>query len=176
MLIVAPEFALGLIGKEITLTGRTDIWSGLIASIQQKPWLGYGYGVYWLDPLGSSYYVRLSLEWGIPSAHNGWLDTWLSVGALGVVVFGLFFAFTTILAFDRLRKGGTETYWVILSTIMFFAFSMSESTILQQNDLSWVMFVATSAKLFAFEKPFWRDRVRLPYFLVKRTDYQTLPV
>jgi len=79
------------------------------------------------------------------------------------------------LAFDRLRKGGTETYWVILSTVMFFAFSMSESTILQQNDLSWVMFIATSAKLFAFEKPYWRDRVRLPYFLTKRTDYTRIP-
>jgi len=53
---------------------------------------------------------------------------------------------------------------------------MSESTILQQNDLSWVMFVATSAKLFAFEKPYWRDRVRLPYFLTRRTDYTSLPV
>jgi O-antigen ligase len=176
MLVIAPEFMLGLIGKEVTLTGRTDIWTGLTASIQQKPLLGYGYGVYWLDPLGASYYVRLSLEWGVPSAHNGWLETWLSIGAVGVAAFGIFFILTVILAFDRLRKGGTETYWVILSTVMFFAFSMSESTILQQNDLSWVMFVATSAKLFAFEKPFWRDRVRVPYFMARRTDYQALPI
>ena len=175
MLTFAPDFTFALIGKERTLTGRTDIWSGLITSIQSRPWLGHGYGVYWLDPLGSSYYVRLQLEWGIPSAHNGWLDTWLSIGALGVGMFAIVFIGTIILAFDRLRKGGTETYWVILSTIMFLGFSMSESTILQQNDLSWVMFVATSAKLFAFEKPFWRDRVRLPYFLVKRTDYTVLP-
>ena len=170
MLIFAPDFTFALIGKERTLTGRTDIWTGLIESIKLKPWLGNGYGVYWRDPLGPSYYVRLELQWGIPSAHNGWIDTWLSIGALGVGVFALFFILTVILAVDRLRKGGTETYWVILSTIMFFGFSMSESTILQQNDLSWVMFVATSAKLFAFERPFWRDRIRLPYYLVKRVD------
>jgi len=176
MLTFAPDFTFGLIGKERTLTGRTDIWSGLIQSIQMKPWLGNGYGVYWLDPLGPSYYVRLQLQWGIPSAHNGWIDTWLSTGALGVGTFALLFIMTVILAVDRLRKGGTETYWVILSTIMFLGFSMSESTILQQNDLSWVMFVATSAKLFAFEKPYWRDRVRLPYFLAKRTDFTPLPV
>lgn len=175
MLVFAPDFTFGLIGKERTLTGRTEIWAGLIESIKMNPWLGNGYGVYWLNPLGPSYYVRLELEWGIPSAHNGWIDTWLSIGALGVGLFAFFFLLTTILAFDRLRKGGTETYWVILSTVMFFAFSMSESTILQQNDLSWVMFVATSAKLFAFEKPYWRDRVRLPYFLAKRTDYTAIP-
>ena len=175
MLTFAPDFTFGLIGKERTLTGRTDIWSGLITSIKMHPWVGHGYGVYWLDPLGASYYVRLQLEWGIPSAHNGWLETWLSTGALGVGTFALMFVGTIILAFDRLRKGGTETYWVILSTVMFLGFSMSESTILQQNDLSWVMFVATSAKLYAFEKPFWRDRVRLPYFLTRRTDYTVLP-
>lgn len=176
MLVFAPDFTFALIGKERTLTGRTDIWAGLFESIKLKPWLGHGYGVYWKETLGPSYYVRLQLEWGIPSAHNGWIETWLSLGALGVGLFAVLFILTTILAFDRLRKGGTETYWVILSTIMFFGFSMSESTILQQNDLSWVMFVATSAKLFAFEKPYWRDRVRLPYFLAKRTDYTPLPV
>ena len=71
---------------------------------------------------------------------------------------------TLILALDRIAKGGTETYWAVLSTVMFIMFSMSESTILQQNDLSWVMFVATSSKLFSFERPYWRDRIRLPYW------------
>jgi len=175
MITIAPEFTFGLIGKEPTLTGRTDIWTGLVESIRQRPLLGYGYGVYWIDPTGPSYYVRLSLQWGIPSAHNGWLDTWISIGAVGVGAFAFLFLVTFILAIDRLRKGGTETYWVILSTLMFFAFSMSESTILQQNDLSWVMFVATTAKLFAFEKPFWRDRVRVPYFLARNTNYTPLP-
>ena len=175
MLVLAPDFTFALIGKERTLTGRTDIWNGLINSIRQKPWLGYGYGVYWKDLLGPSYYVRLELQWGIPSAHNGWIDTWLSIGFLGVGTFALLFIGTCILALDRLRKGGTETYWVILSTLMFFGFSMSESTILQQNDLSWAMFVATSAKLFAFEKPYWRNRIRLPYYLTRRTDFTSLP-
>lgn len=174
MLTFAPDFTFGLIGKERTLTGRTDIWHWLIQSIKAKPWLGYGYGTYWKDLTGPSYYVRLELQWGVPSAHNGWIETWLSIGALGVGVFSVLFIMTLILAFDRLRKGGTETYWVILSTIMFLGFSMSESTILQQNDLSWAMFVATSAKLMAFEKPYWRDRVRLPYFMTRRTDFTPL--
>lgn len=167
LMLTIPDTMFELIGKDRTFTGRTDIWNGLITSIKQRPWLGYGYGVYWLDPLGPSYYVRLALEWGVPSAHNGWLETWLSAGTVAIILFSLLYIGTLLLAIDRLKKGGTETYWVILSTIMFLMFSMSESTILQQNDLSWVMFVATSAKLFAFERPFWRDRVRLPYFMAR---------
>ncbi len=164
LMTTIPEEMFALIGKDPTFTGRTDIWNGLIASIKQSPLLGYGYGVYWLDPLGPSYYVRLELEWGIPSAHNGWFETWLSAGVVAVLLFTALYIMTLMLAIDRIEKGGTETYWAVLSTVMFLLFSMSESTILQQNDLSWVMFVATSAKLFAFERPFWRDRIRLPYY------------
>ena len=155
-LTVAPEVAFGLIGKDPTFTGRTDIWAWLTASIKQNWLLGYGYGAYWKDPLGPSYWVRTALQWGVPSAHNGWIDLWLAGGLVAVVLFGFYMIMVLVLSIDRVFRGGTETYWVVLSTLMFIAFSLSESTILQQNDISWVMFVATSAKLLAFEKPYWR--------------------
>ena len=164
MVTVAPEVLLELIGKDKTLTGRTDIWDALLLSIKEKPWLGYGYGVYWMDQLGPSYYVRLQLQWGIPTAHNGWIETWLSVGFVGVAAFVLLFIWTAILAFQRISRGGAETYWVILVLATYFIFSVSESSILERNDFSWVIFVATAAKLFAFEKPYWRDRPRENYF------------
>jgi len=155
LMIVIPEEMFELIGKDPTFSGRTDIWNGLISSIKERPFLGYGYGIYWTDPLGPSYFVRLHLEWGSPSAHHGWIETWLSAGFVAVFLFGVLFLWTLILAFIRVKKGGIEAYWAVLSTLMFFMFSMSESTILQANDISWVMFVATSAKLLAFEQPYW---------------------
>jgi len=164
MATVAPEFLLELIGKDRTLTGRTDIWDALLRSIKEKPWLGFGYGVYWLEQLGPSYYVRLQLQWGIPTAHNGWIETWLSVGFVGVLIFAMLFIWASILAFQRISRGGVETYWVILVLAVFFIFSLSESAVLQQNDFSWVIFVATVAKLFAFEKPYWRNKPRENYF------------
>lgn len=160
----APDMMLELIGKDRTLTGRTDIWDALLRSIKEKPYLGYGYGVYWMDQLGPSYYVRLQLQWGIPTAHNGWIETWLSVGVLGVALFALQYIWTFILALQRIRRGGSETYFAILVVIAFLVFSLSESSILQQNDLSWVLFVAVSAKLFSFEKPYWRNKPRENYF------------
>jgi O-antigen ligase len=153
---LAPDIAFGLIGKDATFTGRTEIWEWLRLSIKQEWVLGYGYGAYWTDPLGPSYWVRTGLQWGVPSAHNGWIDLWLAGGIVAVIIFGIYMLIITGLSIDRVFRGGTESYWVVLSTLMFIAFSLSESTILQQNDISWVMFVATSAKLLAFEKPFWR--------------------
>lgn len=153
---IAPDVAFGLIGKDATFTGRTEIWEWLRLSIKQEWVLGYGYGAYWNDPLGPSYWVRTGLQWGVPSAHNGWIDLWLAGGIVAVIIFGIYMLMIAGLAIDRVFRGGTESYWVLLSTAMFIAFSLSESTILQQNDISWVMFVATSAKLLAFERPFWR--------------------
>ncbi|PHR57015.1 MAG: hypothetical protein COA43_12925 [Robiginitomaculum sp.] len=164
LLLFMPDMMFDLIGKERTLTGRTDIWNALAAAIKEHPILGYGYGTFWQERLGPSYWVRLSLEWGVPTAHNGWIETWLSAGVVAVIMFAILFVLTMMLALDRLYRGGVENYWVILSTILFLMISLSESTILQQNDLSWVVFVATSAKMFSFSPAYWRDRPSTPYF------------
>ena len=164
LLLTFPEEMFGLIGKDPSFTGRTDIWESLMASIREKFWFGHGYGVYWKDQLGPSYYVREQLEWGVPTAHNGWIESWLSAGLVIVVIFGILYALTLLFAINRLKHGGVEAYWAILATLSFLFFSMSESTILAQNDMTWVLFVATSAKLFAFERPYWRDRDTHPYF------------
>jgi len=164
VMLVIPEAMFELIGKDPTLTGRTEIWDSLARSIREQPWFGYGYGVYWISPLGPSYYVRSALEWGVPSAHNGWIETWLSIGVIGVGLFAFHYLATLVLAIDRIKRGGVETYWVVIYLAVFLVVSMSESMILQQNDLSWVIFVATSAKLFAFERPYWRNRDIVSYF------------
>ena len=163
-MIIIPDEMFGVIGKDATLTGRTEIWDSLARAINERPILGYGYGTFWNDPLGPSYWVRFNLDWGVPTAHNGWVETWLSTGVIGVGLFLVVFVITLILALDRLARGGVENYWALLSVILFAFLSMSESTILQQNHLDWVIFTATAAKLFSFAPAFWRDgRAVQPY-------------
>ena len=160
-LTLAPEATLGLIGKDPTFTGRTEIWAALRLAIEARPGLGYGYGAFWMDPLGPSYIVREVLEWGVPSAHNGWVEIWLSGGVLLVGVFGAHMVLVLGVLLRRLARGGREIYWAALSLLAFLGFSLSESAILQQNDLTWVLFVAASAKLLAGERmPDQRRRPR----------------
>ena len=45
--VVAPDTLLELIGKDPTLTGRTEIWAYVIQDIWMKPLLGWGYYVFW---------------------------------------------------------------------------------------------------------------------------------
>lgn len=164
LMVTIPDQMFALIGKDATLTGRTDIWDNLILAGKEHPWLGYGYGTFWNDPLGPSYWVRFNLDWGVPTAHNGWMETWLSIGFLGIIAFAITYLFSLILALDRLARGGVENYWALLSLILFFVLSLSESTILQQNLLDWVIYVATAAKLFSFESAYWRGQPKRPYW------------
>jgi O-antigen ligase len=79
--------ALKAIGRNSTLTGRTDIWSVLL-SVHTNPILGTGFESFWLGP-------RLVYLWtfpivaGITEAHNGYLETYLNLGCLGLGFMGV---------------------------------------------------------------------------------------
>lgn len=145
-LILVPEFFLGLIGRDPTLTGRTDIWAALSDVIASRPWLGYGYGAFWAPDSDVANWIRLQLEWDAPTAHNGWLDAMLAVGLVGAAAFSIsYFAaiWRTLGLFLDHRFGLYAAGWLL----QFFIFSMSESNILGQNSLDWIGFVALTGLL-----------------------------
>jgi O-antigen ligase len=84
-----------LLGKEPDLTGRTTIWHSVIELAQQHPAFGWGwlgYWVPWAEPFDG-----LAVRHGVQylQAHNAWLDVWLQLGIVGVVVFACL-ALTTL--------------------------------------------------------------------------------
>ena len=46
--LLDPNLFLGVFGKDLTLTGRTDVWDAVIELINQKPLLGWGYRAMWV--------------------------------------------------------------------------------------------------------------------------------
>lgn len=76
-----------LLGKDLTMTGRSDIWAIVAEHIRQHPFLGSGYGAYWRTPaLGSPTYDFVSrLHFYPASAHNGYLDVLNDLGAAGLL-------------------------------------------------------------------------------------------
>lgn len=87
--IAARETLLALLGRSDDLTGRLDIWAAVIELAQQRPVLGWGWVSYWapwVEPFDDLAVIR-----GVTylQAHNAWLDVWLQLGVVGVVVFGI---------------------------------------------------------------------------------------
>ena len=84
-----PDSLLGLVSRSgrisevTTLTGRTEIWRAVWVMIQNAPLLGYGYASSReVIPLG----FQGAFGWTTTSAHNLWLQAWLTTGALGLVL------------------------------------------------------------------------------------------
>jgi len=146
IVLFAPELVFGLLGRDATLTGRTDIWIALADNIEQKPWLGYGYGAFWAPDSAPGNWVRDALQWDAPTAHNGWFEVTIALGFVGLAFLTLDFLITV----GRAILASVTTWtgvFALAFCVQFFLFSLSESASLQQNSIVWLIYVAIAAKL-----------------------------
>jgi O-antigen ligase len=150
LLLGNTETVLGLVGKDATLTGRTVLWSAVLDAIRDRPWTGYGYSAFWLGWEGKSAAVWLITGEQFYDAHNGILDLWLTLGLVGVSVFALNFvrAFGRAVAWAR-ATGTIVGLWPIALLSFMLLSNLTEGTILQQNNLSWILYVATVLRVAA---------------------------
>ena len=74
-----------IMGKDLTLTGRTRIWQAVLPVILRHPLTGYGYMAFWRGYEGVSADVSLTAGWAVASSHNGFLEVWLMLGLVGLV-------------------------------------------------------------------------------------------
>ena len=84
----ADEALFHVLGREPNLTGRVDIWPRLI-SIAPNALIGSGFESFWLG-------TRLREVWEafpnlyVNEAHNGYLEVYLNLGVIGVMLMILF--------------------------------------------------------------------------------------
>lgn len=137
---------LQLLGKSSDLTGRTEIWGTVLELAQQRPVVGWGwigYWIPWVEPLGSLV-VRNGV--GQLHAHNTWLDLYLQLGIIGVIVFGFLMLGIVVhswwLAVDRAPLGPAEgapysalQLLPLLVTTVLLVLSLSDSRLLMEGAL-----------------------------------------
>ena len=84
LLIGIPELRtliVGGLGRDVTLTGRTIIWQAALDA-GTDPLIGTGFGSFWL----AADSIKLSENWALTEAHNGYLETYLNSGLIGVAL------------------------------------------------------------------------------------------
>jgi len=86
LMAVFPEAYAHIIqsqGKNMTLTGRTDLWNELLNMVTNK-WFGTGFESFWL---GTRLESLWRIHWWHPQeAHNGYIEVFLNLGWAGVVL------------------------------------------------------------------------------------------
>lgn len=146
-----------LLGKSEDLTGRLDIWNKVIALAQQRPVFGWGWVSYWAPWVKP--FTNLAERNGVVylQAHNAWLDVWLQLGIVGVVIFALL-AISTLWrswfgAVDRPRFAVADhrpytalTLLPLLLLAALLAQSLAESRILIEAGWTLLVLIAVKTK------------------------------
>jgi O-antigen ligase len=146
MMIAQPDFLISILGKDATLTGRTEIWEAVMGSIAKHPLLGYGYQAFWLGFKGESYRIILTVTWALGQAQNGFLDVTLQMGMVGLIIVLLLFGFTfrdgvicLLRSYDSIQLRSVEWYMAIV--ILTAIYNLDESFLFEPKHLGSMMFL-----------------------------------
>jgi exopolysaccharide production protein ExoQ len=146
VIVLWPDFLFELLGKDVTLTGRTEIWGAVIDSILKRPLVGYGYGAFWLGLKGESYHVILAVSWVLAQAQSGFLDVTLELGvgglAIAILVFG--FAFRDGMACLFRSRDHTQLWaveWYLAIVVLTLIYNLDESFLFEPQHLGSMMFL-----------------------------------
>jgi len=146
---------LTLLGKSDDGTGRLQIWSAVAELAGQRPWFGWGWVSYWAP--WAEPFDDLAVRGGVTylQAHDAWLDVWLQLGILGLVLIGLLVVGVLwrswFIAVDRPHDdtGAALGYRVsallpLLVAVALVAQSVAESRLLVEG--GWLLLVALAVK------------------------------
>jgi exopolysaccharide production protein ExoQ len=146
VIILQPDFLISLLGKDATLTGRTEIWDAVMGSIIKHPLFGYGYQAFWLGFKGESYRIILTVTWALGQAQNGFLDVTLEMGVVGLSIVLLLFGFTLrdgvvclLRSHDQAQLRAVEWYMAIV--ILTAIYNLDESFLFEPKHLGSMMFL-----------------------------------
>ncbi|EPR77591.1 exopolysaccharide production protein [Leifsonia rubra CMS 76R] len=153
-----------LLGRSSDLTGRAEIWQTVIGLAQQRPTFGWGWisvWMPWVEPFDG-----LVVRNGVVQvqAHDAWLDLWLQLGIVGVVVFGALVLSTLLRAWlaavDRPRSArglgqpySALTLLPVLVMVALIVQSIPESRLLGEYALALLVIIAVKTK-----RPDWMVR------------------
>ncbi len=98
---VLDFFIVDVLGRDLTLTSRTDVWPMLLSKADSVL-VGSGFNSFWTGERLADIYGQL----GIIQAHNGYLETYLNGGLVGLALLVLFLISAVRKANKQLAEGG----------------------------------------------------------------------
>jgi O-antigen ligase len=142
--LLAP--VMGLTGKDATFSGRTVIWSIVKDHIRYAPYLGTGYGAYWLGPMpGSPSYIFVPVMYFYPTeAHNGYLDIVNDLGLVGLVALLLFIFWYIKQGLQLLRFDRAQACMYLALLFQQMVMNMSESEWFSRTSTFAVLILAST--------------------------------
>jgi exopolysaccharide production protein ExoQ len=160
-----------LLDRDPTLTGRTAVWGLVFAMGMNRPWLGHGYGGFWLADNGPSIEVWQILGTAIPGAHNGLIDLFLDLGLIGVLIAIVGYVSYLRKALHVFAIERTwDCAWPLLFLIALLLLNLTESNFLAPNFFYWFAYVAAALRVSRQMAMLRTHPVSLPVVTAQESD------
>jgi exopolysaccharide production protein ExoQ len=138
---------------DATFTGRTIIWDFVQNEIDRRPFLGWGYESFWLVPGSPVFSDAGGWVRQMPNGHNGYYDTMLDMGYLGLA-FLLVFISATLHAVGRVADRDPARAWLVLSLALYvLIYNFLESLLMRGFEFEWLVFLILAAEIGRYWQP-----------------------
>jgi exopolysaccharide production protein ExoQ len=147
----STDAPLGLNNRDLTFTGRTDVWAIMQSDLitHDRVATGFGSGGYWLaDDEYNPFSHIYELEWSPGQGHNGYMDVLVSTGVIGLLLL-LFFLVRMIASIFR-RVPITEPVVYFLPLIVLIN-NITEASLFREKHFYFVLLLLVF--WYAFLKP-----------------------
>jgi O-antigen ligase len=132
-------------GKTPDMTGRSTIWKLVLGLIAERPIQGWGWISHWMP--GVKPFEGLVVINKVPyyQAHNAYLDMWLQLGAIGLLLLLILVAMTFVKLWRLGVRHTNPLYlWPMLVFFGLLAQNLTESRMLLE--IGWVLLVLMAVK------------------------------
>ncbi|TCJ19321.1 O-antigen ligase family protein [Flaviaesturariibacter flavus] len=144
----STDMPLGINNRDLTFTGRTDVWEIIRSDLaaQDRVATGFGSGGYWLSKEEYNPFSHIhELSWDPGQGHNGYMDVLVNTGVVGLV-FVLLFLFAMIGSIFR-RVPWSEPVAYFLPLIVLFN-NITEASLFREKHLYFVLLLLVFWYLF----------------------------
>ena len=148
---ISPNINMGRVSYMLyhnsTFTGRTIIWDFVQHESEQRPLLGWGYQSFWLvGPDAPSVVEAPGFVGQMPEGHNGYYDSRLELGYVGLTLL-LIFIFSTLHAIGRVADRDPTKALLVLSLALYvMVHNLLESLWMRGFEFLWLLFLFLVAR------------------------------
>jgi exopolysaccharide production protein ExoQ len=133
-----------MLGKDASMTGRSQIYYEVWQTILKRPWFGYGFGGFWFPGSLESQRIGIAIGWpGIGYAENGILELCLQVGFVGMAIVFWFMgrAFVQGLRLLRSPQYTPRVGWFLTILALAALTNIDAGWFMTSDTLDWVLIV-----------------------------------
>lgn len=126
------------LGKDPTLTGRTELWEVLFYVGIERPLFGHGIGLFSRPEIMHDF--SSDFGWEAKSAHSSYLDLFLGIGIIGTVCF-IFKLIMSIVTFPFTINYSSSRVLGVTGVITCACFGLTESGAFLGTGFAWLFLV-----------------------------------